>query len=87
MCIIQTHIFSQIVSYGIAERTASLAYTVFVLTTMAGSVLCGFLCQRLALKNVLGSLYGIRAVIVSVFVLLLCPRRCLRCSCSSSYWA
>ena len=87
MCIIQTHIFSQIVSYGITERTASLAYTVFVLTTMAGSVLCGFLCQRLALKNVLGSLYGIRAVIVSVFVLLLCPRRCLRCSCSSSYWA
>ena len=71
MCIIQTHIFSQIVSYGIAERTASLAYTVFGLTTMAGSVLCGFLCQRLALKNVLGSLYGIRAVIVAVFMLLL----------------
>lgn len=54
MCIIQTHIFSQIVSYGIAEHTASLAYTMFGLTTMAGSVLCGFLCQRLALKNVLG---------------------------------
>ena len=71
MCIIQTHIFSQIVSYGIAERTASLAYTVFGLTTMAGSVLCGFLCQRLALKNVLWSLYGIRAVIVAVFMLLL----------------
>lgn len=71
MCIIQTHIFSQIVSYGIEERTASLAYTVFGLTTMAGSVLCGFLCQRLALKNVLGSLYGIRAVIVAVFMLLL----------------
>lgn len=71
MCIIQTHIFSQIVSYGIAERTASLAYTVFGLTTMAGSVLCGFLCQRLALKNVLGSLYGIRAVIVAVFMPLL----------------
>lgn len=71
MFIIQTHIFSQIVSYGIAERTAFLAYTVFGLTTMAGSVLCGFLCQRLALKNMLGSLYGIRAVIVAVFMLLL----------------
>ena len=34
-------------------------------------MLCGFLCQRLALKNVLGSLYGIRAVIVAVFMLLL----------------
>lgn len=71
MCIIQTHIFSQIVSYGIAERTASLTYTVFGLTTMAGSVLCGFLCQRLAFKNVLGSLYGIRAVLVAMFMLLL----------------
>lgn len=71
MCIIQTHIYSQIVSYGIAESTASLAYTVFGLTGMAGSVLCGFLCQRLPIKNVLGSLYGIRAVMVAVFMLLL----------------
>ncbi|MBR1417726.1 MAG: MFS transporter [Synergistaceae bacterium] len=71
MCIIQTHIYSQIVSYGIADSTASLAYTVFGLTSMAGSVLCGFLCQHLSLNKVLGSLYGIRAVIVLVFMLLL----------------
>lgn len=71
MCIIQTHIYSQIVSYGIAESTASLAYTAFGLTGMLGSVLCGFLCQRFPLKNVLGSLYGIRAVIVTIFLLLL----------------
>ena len=71
MCIIQTHIFSQVVSYGISERTASLAYTVFGLTGMLGSILCGFLCQRLTLKNVLGSLYGIRALMVAVFILLL----------------
>ena len=71
MCIIQTHIYSQILSYGIAESTASLAYTVFGLTGMAGSVLCGFLCQRLPSKNVLGSLYGIRAIVIAVFMLLL----------------
>ena len=71
MCIIQTHIYSQIVSYGIAESTASMAYTVFGLTGMAGSVLCGFLCQRLPIKNVLGSLYGIRTIVVAVFMLLL----------------
>ena len=71
MCIIQTHIYSQILSYGIAESTASLAYTVFGLTGMAGSVLCGFLCQRLPIKNVLGSLYGIRAIVIAVFMLLL----------------
>ena len=71
MCIIQTHIYSQIVSYGIAERTASLAYTVFGVTGMLGSMLCGLLCQRFALKNVLGTLYAIRAVMVAVFLLLL----------------
>lgn len=71
MIIIHTHIFSQIVSYGIPERTASLAYTVFGLTTMVGSVLCGLLCQRLPLKSVLGSLYAIRAAIVAIFLFLL----------------
>lgn len=71
MCIIQTHIYSQIVSYNISESTASLAYTVIGITGMAGSILCGFLCQRLPLKNVLGSLYGIRVVIVTVFLFLL----------------
>ena len=71
MCIIQTHLFSQLVSYGIAEQVSSLAYTVFGLTGIAGSVLCGFLCQRLPLRNVLGTLYGIRALIVPVFLFLL----------------
>ena len=71
MIIIHTHIFSQIVSYGIPEHIASLAYTVFGLTSMAGAVLCGLLCQKLPLKNVLGSLYTIRAMSVAVFLFLL----------------
>ena len=71
MCIIHTHIFSQIVSYGIKESTASLAYTVFGLTSMAGAILCGFICQKIPMKNVLGVLYGTRAAIVAVFILLL----------------
>lgn len=71
MCIIQSHISAQIVSYGIPEETASHALTVFGLTSMVGSMLCGLLCQKLPLKNVLGSLYGIRAVMVAVFLFLL----------------
>ena len=68
---VQTHIFSQVVSYGISESIASLAYTVFGLTGMLGSILCGFLCQRRTLKNILGALYGIRALMVAVFILVL----------------
>lgn len=71
MCIIQTHIYSQIVSYGISENTAALAYTVFGVTSIIGSVLCGFLCQRFSIKNILGSLYAIRAIIVALFILVL----------------
>ena len=71
MCIIHTHIYSQIVSYGIPEETAALAYTAFGIMTMTGSVLCGVLCRRFPLRSVLGSLYGIRAVAVAVFLFLL----------------
>lgn len=71
MCIIQTHIYSQIVSYGMTENIAALAYTIFGITTIIGSVLCGFLCQRFSLKNILGSLYGIRTIIVILFILVL----------------
>ena len=38
---------------------------------MLGSVLCGLLCQRLPLRTVLGSLYGIRAVMVAIFLFLM----------------
>lgn len=71
MCIMQTHIFSQIVSYGIAESTASLAYTVFGLTTMIGFGAVRLPVPAAGVKNILGSLYSIRAVIVAVFILLL----------------
>lgn len=71
MCIIQTHIYSQIISYGITDNVASLSYTAFGITAVIGSVACGFLCQLFSLKNVLGSLYGIRAVSVAIFLFLL----------------
>lgn len=71
MAIIQTHFFSQMVSYGILESTAALAYTTFGIASMVGSILCGYLCSRFALKNVLAGLYGMRALIVAIFIYLL----------------
>ena len=71
MAIIQTHFFSQMVSYGILESTAALAYTTFGIASMVGSILCGYLCSRFALKNVLAGLYGLRALIVAMFIYLL----------------
>ncbi|MBR2274567.1 MAG: MFS transporter [Lachnospiraceae bacterium] len=38
---------------------------------MIGSVLCGFMCRQFPIKNVLGTLYGVRALIVVIFMLFL----------------
>lgn len=71
MSLIQNHLFSQIVSYGIDRQAAAFAYTAFGVGTMAGALCCGLVCSRLSLKNVLGSLYFGRVVIIGIFLFLL----------------
>lgn len=71
MIIIQTHLVTQLESYGIPAATAALIYTGYGVTTMVGSVLSGMLCLRFPLARVLGGLYGVRAVTVGVFMFLL----------------
>lgn len=71
MSLIQNHLYSQIISYGIDKQTAALAYTVFGIGTTAGALLCGLICSKLSLKNVLGTLYLLRAAIIGLFTLVL----------------
>lgn len=73
MSLIQNHFFSQIISYGIDEKVAVVAYTVFGIATMAGDLLCGFLCSKVSLKNSLSLLYALRVIFVAFFVFL-CPK-------------
>lgn len=68
MIIIQTHLVTQFVSYGITAGVVAGIYTFFGVATMAGSVLSGFLCSKFSLKNVLGTEYAVRAVIVALFM-------------------
>ncbi len=70
MSIIESHLFSQLVSCGIESSKASLSLTVYGLATMVGAVLSGFLGTRLKMKNILGSLYALRVVISIGFLLL-----------------
>ena len=70
MSIIESHLFSQYVSYGIPGVTASLTLTVYGIATMLGAVLTGYLGSKLRMKNVLGSVYGIRVIISLGFLLL-----------------
>jgi MFS family permease len=70
MAVIQTHLYSQILSYGIADSLAAAAFSVYGFTSVIGSLFTGFFCGRFRMKYVVGFLYGSRVVIVSFFLLL-----------------
>jgi predicted MFS family arabinose efflux permease len=70
MAIIQTHLYSQILSYGIADSLVAAAFSVYGFTSVIGSLFSGFFCGRFRMKYVVGFLYGSRVVIVLFFLLL-----------------
>lgn len=70
MSIIESHLFSQYLSYGISGRTASLTLTVYGIATMLGAVAVGFLGTKFRMKNVLGCVYTIRVFISLGFLFL-----------------
>lgn len=69
MTIIETHLYSQIVSCGISKSTAAYAFSIYGIATMTGALLSGVLCSKLQMKNVLSTLYGLRAIAVVLFLI------------------
>lgn len=70
MSIIESHLFSQYLSYGIPESLSSLTLTVYGITTMLGAILTGYLGTKFKMKNVLGSVYVVRVLISLGFLFL-----------------
>lgn len=70
MSIIESHLFSQYLSYGIPGQIASLTLTVYGIATMLGAVAVGFLGTKFPMKNVLGCVYTIRIFISLGFLFL-----------------
>lgn len=70
MSIIESHLFSQYVSYGISGDVASLTLTVYGVLTMLGAIATGALSTRFKMKNVLGTTYLLRVFISLGFLLL-----------------
>lgn len=70
MAIIETHLYTQITTYGFSGQTAALAFSIYGIATMVGSVSSGMMCSRFPMKNVLGSLYASRIVWILSFLLL-----------------
>ncbi|WP_051639186.1 MFS transporter [Succinivibrio dextrinosolvens] len=71
MSILQTHLYSQFISYGITDNIATLSYSLIGISTMIGAVLCGFCYRVFSLKNVLGTVYMLRAVAALAFIFLM----------------
>jgi MFS family permease len=70
MAIIETHLFSEITSYGFSEQTSAYAFSIYGITTMLGSVTSGLLGSRYKMKWVLGGLYAARVLMIAAFLLL-----------------
>lgn len=70
MALIQTHLFSQLTTFGVSDKAASYALSVYGLGVMAGAVGSGVAGARFAMSRVLAGLYVSRCVWV---VLLLLP--------------
>lgn len=70
MAIIETHLYSEFISYGFSAELIAYAFSLYGITTILGSVISGFLCSRFAMKRVLGYLYGSRTVLIIGFMLL-----------------
>ncbi len=71
MSILQTHLYSQFLSYGITDNVATLSYSLIGISTMLGAVICGFCYRVFSLKNVLGTVYLLRAAAAFAFIFLM----------------
>jgi MFS family permease len=71
MVIIESHLFSQFVLFGIDETSASWAFSVYGIATIVGALLSGFLSTRLSKGRLLSFYYGFRAVWVLAYVWLM----------------
>jgi predicted MFS family arabinose efflux permease len=70
MAIIETQLYSQILSYGFSGDQAALAFTVYGIMGMVGPMIAGFLCLKMKCKWVVGTCYALRPLTVIAFLLM-----------------
>lgn len=70
MAIIQTHLYSQYLSFGLSENAVALALSAYGAAGILASIAVGILNTRFSMKNVLGALYASRVGIILLMLLL-----------------
>lgn len=71
MIIIESHLFSQFKSYGIAGSAASWAFSIYGIATIVGALLSGMLSAKISKGHLLTFYYGFRAAWVALYLFLL----------------
>lgn len=71
MVIIESHLFSQYVSYGIGAAEASWGFSLYGIATILGALLSGWLSARVSKGALLAFYYGFRAVWAIAFMLFM----------------
>ena len=70
MAIIETYLYPQLISYGFSGSKVAFLFTIYGIMGMIGPVIAGFLCSKVNPKWVLGTTYGLRPVLILLFMLL-----------------
>lgn len=71
MVIIESHLFSQYLSYGIPATSASWAFSLYGIATIFGALLSGWLSVKMPKGRLLVFYYGFRALWVLAFIFLM----------------
>lgn len=71
MVIIEAHLFSQYVSYGITREMAAWAFAVYGIATIAGALLSGLLSNYCDRGKLLGFYYGFRGIWVLLYLFVM----------------
>ena len=66
---IQTHLFSQLTTFGIPEHAAAYGMSMYGLGVIAGGVGSGMACARFRMSRILGLLYGSRCLWVALLLM------------------
>lgn len=70
MGIVETHLFSQLVHYGMTEGFTAIAFSVYGAAVMLGCLICGFLCNKFSMKYVLTGIFTSRVFWPMILILM-----------------
>ncbi len=71
MVIIESHLCSQYVSYGISKSAASWTFSLYGVATILGALLSGFLSTKINKGKLLSFYYGFRAVWTLLYLFII----------------